>query len=134
MEYINMTLTLFITFQKLTTMKSFTSNSYVMNPNTIREFAASFQKSRILLSGDIFTNLDESGTTNNQIANNLHLDEHSCERLLNALASLGFFTKQNQLFFNTWWHHIKKSESESGVVRRVNTLALFSQDSLSHSL
>ena len=77
---------------------------YIMNPNTIREFASSFQKSRILLSGfelDIFTNVDESGTTNNQIANNLHLDEHACERLLNALVSLGFLTKQNHLFFNT---------------------------------
>ena len=45
----------------------------MMNPNTIREFAASFQKSRILLSGfelDIFTNIDESGTTSNQIAKN----------------------------------------------------------------
>jgi SAM-dependent methyltransferase len=75
-----------------------------MNPNAIREFAASFQKSRILLSGfelDIFTNVDESGTTYNQIANNLHLDEHACERLLNALVSLGFLTKQNNLFFNT---------------------------------
>jgi len=75
-----------------------------MNPNTIREFAASFQKSRILLSGfelDIFTNIDESGTTNYQIANNLHLDEHACERLLNALVSLGFLVKKNQLFFNT---------------------------------
>ena len=75
-----------------------------MDPNTIREFAASFQKSRILLSGfelDIFTNVDESGTTNNQIANNLHLDEHACERLLNALVSLGFLAKQNHLYFNT---------------------------------
>ena len=75
-----------------------------MNPNTIREFAASFQKSRILLSGfelDIFTNIDESGTTNYQIANNLHLDEHACERLLNALVSLCFLVKKNQLFFNT---------------------------------
>jgi len=75
-----------------------------MNPNTIREFAASFQKSRILLSGfelDLFTNIDESGTTNNQIANDLHLDEHACERLLNALVSLGFLTKKNQMFFNT---------------------------------
>ncbi len=75
-----------------------------MNPNTIREFASSFQKSRILLSSfelDIFTNIDESGTTNHQIANNLHLNEHACERLLNALVSLGFLTKQNQLFFNT---------------------------------
>ena len=75
-----------------------------MNPNTIREFAASFQKSRILLSGfelDIFTNVDESGSSAIQIANNLHLDEHACERLMNALVSLGFLTKQNHLFFNT---------------------------------
>jgi predicted O-methyltransferase YrrM len=75
-----------------------------MNPNTIREFAASFQKSRILLSGfelDIFTNVDESGTTIKQITKNLHLDEHACERLMNALVSLGFLKKQNQLFFNT---------------------------------
>ena len=75
-----------------------------MNPNKIREFAASFQKSRILLSGfelDIFTNIDASGTANNQIANILHLDVHACERLMNALVSLGFLTKQNQLFFNT---------------------------------
>jgi SAM-dependent methyltransferase len=76
----------------------------MMNPNTIREFAASFQKSRILLSGfelDIFTYVDEFGTTNNQIADKLHLDGHACERLLNALVSLGFLTKQNNLFFNT---------------------------------
>jgi SAM-dependent methyltransferase len=75
-----------------------------MNPNTIREFAASFQKSRILLSGfelDIFTNLDESGTSNSEIVNKLHLNKHACERLLNALVSLGFLTKQNDLFFNT---------------------------------
>lgn len=75
-----------------------------MNPNTIREFAAAFQKSRILLSGfelDIFTTIDESGTTNRQIADKLHLDEHACERLLNALVSLGFLVKQNQIFFNT---------------------------------
>ena len=75
-----------------------------MNPNTIREFAASFQKSRILLSGfelDLFTNIDETGSTNNKISAGLHLDEHGCERLLNALVSMGFLTKQDQLFFNT---------------------------------
>jgi hypothetical protein len=75
-----------------------------MNPNTIREFAASFQKSRILLSAfelDIFTNIEESGTSSIQIANHLNLNEHACERLLNALVSLGFITKQNQFFFNT---------------------------------
>jgi SAM-dependent methyltransferase len=75
-----------------------------MNPNAIREFASSFQKSRILLSGfelDIFTNIEESGTTNKKIAHKLKLDENACERLMNALASLGFLKKQNQLFFNT---------------------------------
>ncbi|MEI8201555.1 MAG: methyltransferase [Bacteroidota bacterium] len=75
-----------------------------MNPNNIREFASSFQKSRILLTGfelDIFTNIDKSGITNQQIANLLQLNPHACERLLNALASLGFLNKQNELFFNT---------------------------------
>ncbi|MBE3138500.1 MAG: hypothetical protein IMZ63_01650, partial [Actinobacteria bacterium] len=75
-----------------------------MNPNTIREFAASFQKSRILLSGfelDIFTTIGESGSSNYQIAKHLKLDAHACERLLNALVSLGFLGKKNDLFFNT---------------------------------
>ena len=75
-----------------------------MTPNTIREFAASFQKSRILLSGfelDIFTNIDPSGTASNHIADKLKLDKHACERLMNALVSLGFLSKQNDLFFNT---------------------------------
>lgn len=75
-----------------------------MNPATIREFAASFQKSRILLSGfelDIFTNIEEAGSTGTQIATRLQLDVHACERLMNALVSLGFLSKENQLFFNT---------------------------------
>lgn len=75
-----------------------------MNPNTIREFASSYQKSRILLSAfelDIFTNIEESGTTNNAVAGKMHFNEHACERLLNALVSLGFLKKENKLFFNT---------------------------------
>ena len=75
-----------------------------MNPATIREFAASFQKSRILLSGfelDIFTNIEDAGSTGTQIATKLQLDEHACERLMNALVSLGFLSKENQLFYNT---------------------------------
>jgi hypothetical protein len=75
-----------------------------MNPNTIREFVSSFQKSRILLSGfelDIFTSIDQSGSTAIQIAHQLNLNEHACDRLLNALVTLGFLKKQNQLFSNT---------------------------------
>ena len=75
-----------------------------MNPNTIREFASSFQKSRILLTGfelDISTNLDEKGKTSPRLAKDLQLDAHACERLLNALVSLGFLVKKNEVFFNT---------------------------------
>ena len=75
-----------------------------MNPTTIREFAASFQKSRILLSGfelGIFTAIEESGSTNHQIATSLKLDEHASERLLNALVSLGFLKKHDVLYYNT---------------------------------
>jgi len=75
-----------------------------MNPNTIREFASSFQKSRIILSAfelDIFTNIDESGSTNEQISNTLHLNTHASERLLNSLVSLSFLTKQGNKYFNT---------------------------------
>jgi SAM-dependent methyltransferase len=99
-----------------------------MNPNTIREYAVSFQKSRILLTGfelDIFTNVDESGTTSKQIANNLDLDERACERLLNALTSLGFLTKQNHLFFNTvdsYTFLSKKSSNYLGGLMHTNHL------------
>ncbi len=75
-----------------------------MNADTIREIAVSYQKSRILLSAfelEIFTNIYESGNTARQIAKKLNLDENACERLLNALVSIGFLTKQNNLFFNT---------------------------------
>jgi SAM-dependent methyltransferase len=99
-----------------------------MNPNTIREFASSFQKSRILLSGfelDVFTNIEESGSTSNQLATNLHLDKHACERLMNSLVSLGFLTKQNQLFFNTpesFAFLSKKSEEYLGGLMHSNHL------------
>ncbi len=76
----------------------------MMNPDKIREFAAAFQKSRILLSGfelDIFTNIDDNGDTSANLANKLKLDEHACDRLMNALVSLGILTKQDGLFYNT---------------------------------
>jgi SAM-dependent methyltransferase len=75
-----------------------------MNQEKIREMAASFQRSRIILTGtelDIFTNIDKRGNTSLQVANKLQLNERSCERLLNALTSLGLLTKRESLFFNT---------------------------------
>lgn len=75
-----------------------------MDALTIRQFASSFQTSRILLSGvelDLFTHIDGSGVTSDQLAKNLDLDSHACDRLLNALVSLGFLAKKDQQFFNT---------------------------------
>jgi SAM-dependent methyltransferase len=75
-----------------------------MNPNDIRSIAASFQESRIILSAfelDIFTSIDKSGSTADQVADKLNLDCHACERLMNALVSLDLLTKRNNLFFNT---------------------------------
>ncbi len=75
-----------------------------MDANTIREIAASFQKSRILLSGfelDLFSNIGEAGTSSRQLATILELNENACERLLNALVSLGLLTKNDHLYFNT---------------------------------
>lgn len=75
-----------------------------MNPLTIREFAASFQKSRILLSAfelDVFSNIDEKGTSSHEVATKLNLNEKACDRLMNVLVSLEFLTKKNGLFFNT---------------------------------
>ena len=75
-----------------------------MDVHHIREIAASYRQSRILLSGvelDLFTHIEEAGTTGHQLAIRLNLNENACERLLNALVSLGFLTKKNQLFFNT---------------------------------
>jgi SAM-dependent methyltransferase len=75
-----------------------------MNPNTIRNLAASFQQSRILLTAfelDIFTHIEQSGSAAYKIADDLNLDRHAGERLMNALVSLDLLTKQNNLFFNT---------------------------------
>ncbi len=75
-----------------------------MNPLTIREFAASFQKSRILLTGfelDLFSNIDEEGTTSGTVANRLKLNARACDRLMNALVALEFLVKKDNLFYNT---------------------------------
>jgi len=75
-----------------------------MNPDMIRQTASAFQRSRILLSGfelDLFTHIDDSGTTSGQISKQLNLNEPACARLMNALVSLGFLEKKDHLFFNT---------------------------------
>ena len=75
-----------------------------MNPGRIREIASAFQESRILLSAfelDIFTVIEESGTTAKEVSFKLNLEPHACERLLNALVSLEFLKKKEDSYFNS---------------------------------
>ena len=99
-----------------------------MKLDKIRELAASFQKSRILLTGielDIFTNIDSDGSTCFQVAKRLRLDARSCERLMNALVSLGFLEKKNSVFYNTEDSNLflsKKSPEYTGGLLHLNHL------------
>jgi len=99
-----------------------------MKPDKIRELAASFQKSRIILTGielDVFTNIDKSGSTCFQVAKRLRVDPHSCERLMNALVSLGFLEKKNSVFYNTedsFTFLSKKSSEYTGGILHLNHL------------
>ena len=50
---------------------------------------------------DIFSNIDDAGITNKELAVLLNLHERGCEHLLNALVSFGFLTKVNDTFYTT---------------------------------
>jgi hypothetical protein len=99
-----------------------------MKPDKIRELAASFQRSRILLTGielDIFTNIDSGGSTCFQVAKRLRLDARSSERLMNALVALGVLEKENSVFYNTEDSYLflsKKSPEYTGGLLHLNHL------------
>jgi precorrin-6B methylase 2 len=98
-----------------------------MNPK-IQEFTTMFQKSRILLSAfelDLFSNIEKEGTKSQQISQKLKLEEHACDRLMNALVSFGFLTKHDELFYNTTDSYIylsKNSPDYMGGIMHINHL------------
>ncbi|MEW6653140.1 MAG: methyltransferase [Bacteroidota bacterium] len=72
--------------------------------NKIHELAGSFRISRIILTAvelSIFTILDKHLLPSSEVAKQINSDEHSTERLLNALTSLGFIKKLHGKFYNT---------------------------------
>jgi len=75
-----------------------------MTPEEIKNIAAAFQKSRILLSAielDIFTTLDGHLLTSEDTAKKINADSRGTDRLMNALVASGFLRKTKNKFYNT---------------------------------
>ncbi len=80
-----------------------TNNDY-LKPEEIRTLANSFQQSRILLSAielGLFTVLDKHMMHSKDVAQKINADERATDRLMNALAALGFLRKVHGKFYNT---------------------------------
>ncbi len=77
-------------------------NNY-LKPEEIRSLANSFQQSRILLTAvelDLFTILDKHMMPSKEVAVKINADERATDRLMNALAALGFLRKVHGKFYN----------------------------------
>jgi SAM-dependent methyltransferase len=73
-------------------------------PEDIRDLAAAFQKSRVLLSAfelGLFSLLGDAALTSAEVARLAGTDPRATDRLLNALAALGLVRKGQGLFRNT---------------------------------
>lgn len=69
----------------------------------IREMVFAFQKSRVFLTAielDVFTHLEHKASTSPELAQAIDTDPRATDRLLNALVTLEFIEKENQLFRN----------------------------------
>lgn len=73
-------------------------------PEEIRDFVSNFQKTRILLTAfelNIFSVLNNQKLDSTTVANQINANARGTDRLMNALVSLGFLLKENNLFSNT---------------------------------
>ena len=74
-----------------------------LTPEYLREIAASFQKSRIFLTGyelGIFTALGDKHCTAEEVAETAGCDVHAVDRLMNALCVMGLLYKKAGRFSN----------------------------------
>jgi hypothetical protein len=75
-----------------------------MTPESIREIAYGFQRSRILLTGyelGIFSAIGNRRESSQTIARTLHTDWRATDRLMNALAAMGLLVKEGDQFQNS---------------------------------
>ena len=71
------------------------------SPDKIREIAAGFQRSRVLLTAyelDLFTALGEERRASDEVARMLGTDERATDRLMNALCAMDLLEKKDGRF------------------------------------
>jgi precorrin-6B methylase 2 len=76
----------------------------ILTPESIRNFANSFQQSRVLLTAielDLFSVIDNHLMLPADVARILGTDERATDRFMNALVALGFLKKLHGKFYNT---------------------------------
>ncbi|HQG38334.1 MAG TPA: methyltransferase dimerization domain-containing protein, partial [Chitinophagales bacterium] len=79
------------------------SKEDLFSPDQIRQTAASFQQSRILLTAvelNLFTVIDNHLMTSKEVADKIGADERATDRLMNALTAYGFLRKTKNKFYN----------------------------------
>lgn len=79
-------------------------SSELFNPAAIREMAAAFQQSRILLTAyelGLFTIMDGHLLTPDAVAEKAEASREGVERILNALAAIGLVRKTHGKFYNS---------------------------------
>ncbi|MFP4544555.1 MAG: methyltransferase [Bacteroidota bacterium] len=90
-------------FLKIITDKS-KKNGREMITGQLMEMFGAFRKSRLLLTAyelDIFTRLEESPKSSKDTAASTGADVRATDRLMSALAALGFIKKENGIYSNT---------------------------------
>ena len=76
----------------------------IISAENIREIAASFQESRILLTAfelKIFSMLGKHLMSSEEVAEKINSDKRAVNRLMNALCGMGLLRKVKEKFYNT---------------------------------
>ncbi|MFH1197722.1 MAG: methyltransferase [bacterium] len=75
----------------------------IITPEKIRQLAASFQQSRVLLTAielNLFTVIDNHLITSKEVSEKINIDERATDRIMNALTAMGFLRKTKNKFYN----------------------------------
>ncbi len=75
-----------------------------LTPESIREIAAGFQRSRVLLTAyelGVFSAVGKGRESSQNVAQTLGTDWRATDRLMNALAAMGFLEKEDGAFRNS---------------------------------
>ena len=114
---------IFIQLESHTNKKNYIMNPAKQNfttPIQLRDTIYAFQSSRLVLTAyelDIFTNIEEKGTTSLAVAEALKTNPRATDRLMNALCAIGLLKKKETLFFMTTFSQYYLSKKSSGYMK-----------------